>query len=73
MTEYSVDEEIAAFFRQTTATRAECDERALVLAGAAAAVPVKIPGVCNYTVYAGGTSSSSSSSGLGRLSCRPRR
>ena len=53
MAEYSVDEEIDAFFRQTTATRAECDELALTLVGGVVIVPVAIQGVCSYTVYAG--------------------
>ena len=53
MTEYCVDEDIAAFFRQTTATRAECDERAVALASGVAAVPLKIQGNCSSTVCAG--------------------
>ena len=53
MAEYSVDKEIDAFFRQTTATRAECDERPLTLVGGAVVVPVAVQGVCSYTVYAG--------------------
>lgn len=54
MAEYSVDEEIDTFFRQTTASRAECDESALSLVGGAAVVPVTIQGVCSYTVPYGG-------------------
>lgn len=53
MTEYSVDGEIADFFRQTTATRAECDEHALALVGGPAVMPVAVQGVCSYTIYAG--------------------
>lgn len=53
MTEYRVDEEIAAFFSKATATREECHERAVALAGGSAVEPLKIQGPCSYTVYAG--------------------
>lgn len=48
-----MDEEIAAFFRMATATREECHERAVALAGGSAVEPLKIQGHCSYTVYAG--------------------
>ncbi|GAB1312741.1 Aminoglycoside phosphotransferase domain-containing protein [Madurella fahalii] len=50
--EYSVDAEIDAFFKKTSATRAACDARARELAGDNV-VPVEIQGVCSYSVYAG--------------------
>ncbi|TLD20607.1 hypothetical protein PspLS_08431 [Pyricularia sp. CBS 133598] len=53
MAEYSNDDAIATFFTQTTASREECDSRALTLAGGPAVVPMAVQGVCSYTVYAG--------------------
>lgn len=50
--EYSVDSEIEAFFKKTSATRAECDARAIKLAGGTA-VPIDVQGACSYSVYAG--------------------
>ncbi|KAI9835329.1 MAG: hypothetical protein M1819_002473 [Sarea resinae] len=50
--EYSVDEEIADFFAQTTATRSACDTFAREHLGGNT-VPVAVQGVCSYTVYAG--------------------
>ncbi|KAJ4322003.1 hypothetical protein N0V84_005051 [Fusarium piperis] len=50
--EYSVDSEIEAFFKKTSATRAACDARARELAGENV-VPVDVQGVCSYSVYAG--------------------
>lgn len=50
--EYSVDAEIEAFFRKTSATRSACNARARELAGENVA-PVEVQGVCSYSVYAG--------------------
>ena len=47
--EYSNDAEIASFFAKTSVTRSACDTRARELA----VVPVKVQGVCSYSVYAG--------------------
>ncbi|KAJ5735594.1 uncharacterized protein N7483_000719 [Penicillium malachiteum] len=52
--EYSFDEEILHFFRQTSATQLACNARAQELAGGPV-VPVEIQGSCSYTVYAGPT------------------
>jgi hypothetical protein len=49
---YSVDAEIEAFFKKTSATRDECHARAKELAGDNI-VPVQVQGVCSYSVYAG--------------------
>ncbi|KAI1182894.1 hypothetical protein F5B17DRAFT_418586, partial [Nemania serpens] len=49
--EYSVDAEIEAFFKKTSAIRAACDERARELAGGNV-VAVDVQGACSYTVYA---------------------
>ncbi|KAI2780042.1 hypothetical protein F4815DRAFT_157391 [Daldinia loculata] len=51
--EYSADAEITTFFTKTSATRAQCDSRAAELAGDDTVVPVKVQGVCSYSVYAG--------------------
>ena len=51
MANYSVDDEIAAFFDKTTTTRDACDAFAIGLGGCP--TPVDIQGVCSYTVYAG--------------------
>ncbi|KAK3941804.1 hypothetical protein QBC46DRAFT_457973 [Diplogelasinospora grovesii] len=49
---YSLEQEIATFFSQTTTTREECDARAKQLVGGEPeAAPMQ--GVCSYTVYAG--------------------
>ncbi|KAJ6021967.1 hypothetical protein N7540_007471 [Penicillium herquei] len=52
--EYSVDEEILHFFRQTSATQLACNACAQELVGGPV-VPVKIQGSCSYTFYAGPT------------------
>ncbi|KAJ5609629.1 hypothetical protein N7528_010196 [Penicillium herquei] len=52
--EYSVDEEILQFFRQTSATQFACNARAEELASGPV-IPVEIQGSCSYTVYAGPT------------------
>ena len=50
--EYSVEQDTAAFFSKTSATRSACDARAKELVGGdITAVPVQ--GVCIYTLYAG--------------------
>jgi hypothetical protein len=49
---YSVDQEIADFFKKTTATRLACDTFAREHVGGKI-VPVAVQGVCSYTVYAG--------------------
>lgn len=49
---YSVDQGIANFFRQTSATRAACDQFPKEHLGGQV-VPVAVQGVCSYTVYAG--------------------
>lgn len=51
--EYAVDDEIAAFFRKTTATKTECEARARQLTGSDRVLPITIQGVCSYSVYAG--------------------
>lgn len=50
--EYSVESEIEAFFKKTSAIRAACDARAAELAGENV-VPIDVQGACSYTVYAG--------------------
>ncbi|KAI3317841.1 hypothetical protein HD806DRAFT_540847 [Xylariaceae sp. AK1471] len=50
--EYSLDSEIEAFFKKTSAIQATCDDRAKELAGGDV-IPVKVQGACSYTVYAG--------------------
>lgn len=51
---YDVEQELAAFFTKTTATRSACDLRAGELVhGGLQLVPTQ--GVCSYTVYAGTT------------------
>lgn len=50
--EYSVDQEIATFFEQTSTTREACDNFATEQLGGDI-VPVAVQGVCSYTVYAG--------------------
>lgn len=49
---YSQDRAIAEFFTQTSSSRAACETKALELVGGRV-VPVKVQGVCNYSVYAG--------------------
>lgn len=49
---YNVEEEIAAFFEKTTATRSACDTYARDHFGGDV-TPVDVQGVCSYTVYAG--------------------
>lgn len=49
---YSVDQELADFFQQTTATRSACYSFARAHVGGDV-VPVAVQGVCSYTVYAG--------------------
>lgn len=51
--QYSVDDEIAAFFSKTAVTRHTCDGLAKDLVGGDQVVPVAVQGVCSYTVYAG--------------------
>lgn len=53
MSMYLVEEEITAFFNKATATREECHERAVALAGGSVVEPLNIQGDCSYTVYAG--------------------
>ncbi|EGX91068.1 Aminoglycoside phosphotransferase [Cordyceps militaris CM01] len=53
MAEYSADDEIAAFFKKTTATRSQCETKARQLTGSNKIEPVAIQGACSYTVYAG--------------------
>ncbi|KAK4152022.1 hypothetical protein C8A00DRAFT_16641 [Chaetomidium leptoderma] len=50
--EYSVEQEILDFFKQTSATRSECDTLAKELVRGTA-VPFAVQGVCSYTVYGG--------------------
>lgn len=50
---YSVDDENAFFFTQTSVTRVECDETAKRLAGSDEVLHVATQGACSYTVYAG--------------------
>ncbi|KAK1774083.1 hypothetical protein QBC45DRAFT_338488 [Copromyces sp. CBS 386.78] len=50
---YSIDSEIAVFFRKTSATREDCDARAREIVGDGNVVPVDTQGACSYTVYAG--------------------
>ncbi|KAJ5092357.1 hypothetical protein NUU61_007227 [Penicillium alfredii] len=50
--EYAVEQEMASFFRKTSAIRSSCDARAQELVGGTA-TPVIVQGVCGYTVYAG--------------------
>ncbi|KAK3332762.1 hypothetical protein B0T19DRAFT_110996 [Cercophora scortea] len=51
--QYTVDDEIAAFFSKTAVTRDTCDGLAKDLVGGDQLVPVAVQGVCSYTVYAG--------------------
>ncbi|KAK3298466.1 uncharacterized protein B0H64DRAFT_75799 [Chaetomium fimeti] len=51
--QYTVDDEIAAFFSKTAVTRGTCDGLAKDLVGGDQAVPVAVQGACSYTVYAG--------------------
>lgn len=53
MAEYAVDDEIAAFFAKTTATKEECEAKGRDLAKSQKLAPVPIQGVCSYTMYAG--------------------
>ncbi|KAK2596662.1 hypothetical protein QQS21_006237 [Conoideocrella luteorostrata] len=53
MTEYEVDDEIAAFFAKTTATREECEAKCRELTQSRRLAPVPVQGVCSYTVYGG--------------------
>ena len=48
----SVEQEIIDFFKQTPATRSQCDALAKQLVGGNV-VPVAVQGVCSDTVYAG--------------------
>lgn len=52
ITEYSVNNEISTFFTKSSATRSDCDARAIELTSGSA-VPIEVQGVCSYTVYAG--------------------
>lgn len=49
---YSLDNEIARFFEQTSTCRAVCDAYAQQQLGGEV-IPVAVQGVCSYTVYAG--------------------
>lgn len=49
---YDIDQEIADFFAQTTATLSACNDFAREHVGGEV-VPVTVQGVCSYTVYAG--------------------
>lgn len=51
--QYTVDDEIAAFFSKTAVTRDTCDGLAKDLVGGDQVVPVAVQGVCSYTIYAG--------------------
>ncbi|KAL9115811.1 MAG: hypothetical protein Q9227_000179 [Pyrenula ochraceoflavens] len=50
--EYSVEQEIAEFFKKTSATRSVCDIHARELVGGNV-TPVAVQGACSYSVYAG--------------------
>lgn len=50
---YDVEDELAIFFDQTSATREQCEDGARQLTKSSKVVPVPIQGVCSYTVYAG--------------------
>lgn len=50
--EYSLDDTIAVFFSQTSASRELCDTKAKDLVGGDV-VPVTVQGNCSYSVYAG--------------------
>ena len=50
--EYSLENQIAVFFKKTSATREACDERAASLVGGPIS-PAAIQGDCSYTVYGG--------------------
>ncbi|KID94723.1 Aminoglycoside phosphotransferase, partial [Metarhizium majus ARSEF 297] len=52
--EYTVDDEISAFFKKTTTSRTECDAQARRLVGSQRVVAIAIQGACSYSVYAGG-------------------
>ncbi|CAG8074814.1 unnamed protein product [Penicillium salamii] len=49
---YEVEQKIAAFFEKTTTTRSVWDNYASKHFGGTV-IPVKVQGVCSYTVYAG--------------------
>ncbi|GAB7354900.1 hypothetical protein MBLNU459_g5534t1 [Dothideomycetes sp. NU459] len=53
--DYSVEQEVAAFFFKTSTTRAACDTRAKELVGGSITL-VAVQGVCSYTVHAGTSS-----------------
>lgn len=52
MSDYIVDDEIAAFFTKTTATRSQCEAKARQLTGSDKVEPVAIQGGSSYTIYA---------------------
>lgn len=49
---YSMEQELAAFFETTSATRSGCDARAKEIVGGDVA-PIAVQGSCSYSVYAG--------------------
>ncbi|KAM3510857.1 hypothetical protein MY11210_005519 [Beauveria gryllotalpidicola] len=53
MSNYDVDEEVAAFFKKTTASRAGCQEKARSLTGSDRVLQIPIQGDSSYSMYAG--------------------
>ncbi|KAM3501001.1 hypothetical protein MY10362_005927 [Beauveria mimosiformis] len=53
MSAYNVEEEIAAFFQKTTASRAGCEEKARSLTGSDKVLAIPIQGDSSYSMYAG--------------------
>ncbi|KAM3437131.1 hypothetical protein NHJ13734_004778 [Beauveria thailandica] len=53
MAAYNVEEEIAAFFKKTTASRAGCEEKARSLTGSDRILAIPIQGDSSYSMYAG--------------------
>lgn len=53
MAAYNVEEEIAAFFKKTTASRANCEEKARSLTGSDRVLAIPIQGSSSYSMYAG--------------------
>jgi hypothetical protein len=63
---YDAEQDIAAFFTKTTATRSACDLRARELVdGELQLVPIQ--GACSYTLYAGPKPGTSSEPGTGSV------
>lgn len=53
MAAYNVEEEIAAFFKKSTASRAGCEEKARSLTGSDRVLAIPIQGDSSYSMYAG--------------------